>query len=59
LFVSAVQLAATACKQRLTAISAGDEQIAWSASSAAAGSQMLLDRARRDLTRWLKPPSLP
>lgn len=59
MFVSAVQLAANACKQRLAAISTGDEQTAWSASSAAAGSQMLLDRAQKDLTRWLKPPSLP
>jgi hypothetical protein len=59
LFVSAVQLAATACKQRLAAVSTGDEQTAWAASSAAAGSQMLLDRAQKDLTRWLKPPSLP
>lgn len=59
LFVSAVQLAASACKQRLAAISTGSEQDAWSASSAAAGALMLLDRARQDLTRWLKPPSLP
>jgi hypothetical protein len=59
LFVSAVQLAASACKQRLAAVSSGSEQDAWSASSAAAGSLMLVDRARQDLTRWLKPPSLP
>jgi hypothetical protein len=59
LFVSAVQLASSACKQRLSAISSGSEQDAWSASSAAAGSLMLFDRARQDLTRWLKPPSLP
>jgi hypothetical protein len=59
LFVSAVQLAASACTQRLSAISSGSEQEAWSASSAAAGSLMLLDRAQQDLTRWLKPPSLP
>ncbi|MGE5815968.1 MAG: hypothetical protein ACM36C_15870, partial [Acidobacteriota bacterium] len=59
LFVSAVQLASSACKQRLAAVSSGSEQDAWSASSAAAGSLMLLDRARQDLTRWLKPPSLP
>ena len=59
LFVSAVQLASSACKQRLSAISSGSEQDAWSASSAAAGALMLLDRARQDLIRWLKPPSLP
>jgi hypothetical protein len=59
LFVSAVQLAANACRQRLSAITTGDEQTAWSASSAAAGAQMLLERAQKDLTRWLKPPSLP
>jgi hypothetical protein len=59
LFVSAVQLAASACKQRLAAVSSGSEQDAWSASSAAAGSLMLSDRARQDLTRWLKPPSRP
>lgn len=59
LFLSAVQLAASACKQRLDAVSSGSEPVAWSASSAAAGSLMLLDRARQDLTRWLRPPSLP
>jgi hypothetical protein len=59
LFLSAVQLTTSACKQRLDAVSSGSEQVAWSASSAAAGSLMLLDRARQDLTRWLKPPSLP
>lgn len=59
LFVSAVQLAAAACKQRLAAISSGSEEDAWSAASAAAGSLMLLERAQKDLTRWLKPPSLP
>lgn len=59
LFVSAVQLAASACRQRLDAISTGDEQTAWSASAAAAGAQMLFDRAQKDLTRWLRPPSLP
>lgn len=59
LFVSAVQLAANACRQRLNAIATGDDRIAWSASSAAAGSLMLLDRAEKDLTRWLKPPTLP
>ncbi len=59
LFVSAVQLAAAACKQRLAAVSSGSEQDAWSAASAAAGSLMLLERAQKDLTRWLRPPSLP
>ncbi len=59
LYVSAVQLVASACRQRLDAIYRGDEQTAWSASSAAAGAQMLLDRAQEDLTRWLRPPSLP
>lgn len=59
LFVSALQLAAAACKQRLAAVSSGRDEDAWSAASAAAGSLMLLERAQKDLTRWLKPPSLP
>lgn len=58
LFVSAVKLAASACSQRLDAIRSGEVKTAWAASSAAAGSLMLLDRAQEDLTRWLKPPSL-
>ncbi|HSL22524.1 MAG TPA: hypothetical protein VK886_13400 [Vicinamibacterales bacterium] len=59
LFASAVQLAADACRRRLDAVATGSEEIAWSASSAAAGSLMLLERAQKDLSRWLKPPSLP
>jgi hypothetical protein len=59
LFVSGVNLAASACAQRLDAISSGDVKTAWAASSAAAGALMLFDRAQEDLTRWLKPPKLP
>lgn len=59
LFVSAVKLASSACSQRLDAIRSGEVKTAWAASSAAAGALMLLDRAQEDLTRWLKPPSLP
>jgi hypothetical protein len=59
LFVSGVNLAASACTQRLDAISSGEVKTAWAASSAAAGALMLFDRAQEDLTRWLKPPKLP
>ncbi len=58
MFVSAVKLAAAACDQRLEAVRSGNVQTAWNASSAAAGSLMLLARAQEDLSRWLKIPSL-
>jgi hypothetical protein len=56
---SAVKLASTACAQRMEAVQTGELQTAWAASSAAAGALMLVERAQEDLTRWLRPPSLP
>jgi hypothetical protein len=38
------------------AVKSGDMATAWNASSAAAGSLMLLARARDELDRYLAPP---
>jgi hypothetical protein len=56
---SAVQLATNAVRLRRSAVTSGDMQHAWDASAAAAGALMLLDRARKDLTRLAEPPQLP
>jgi hypothetical protein len=55
---SALQLAGTAVRTRRSAISSGDLNTAWEASSAAAGALLLLDRVTKDLERALQPPSL-
>jgi hypothetical protein len=55
---SAVQLATNAVRLRRSAVSSGDMQHAWDASAAAAGALMLMDRARKDLTRLADPPQL-
>jgi hypothetical protein len=56
--LSAAQLAASATRLRQQAVRGGDMRLAWDASAAAAGALMLLDRARDDLTRALRPPDL-
>ena len=56
LFQTAARLAAQAVSTRQTAVGRGTMDLAWQASSAAAGSLMLLDRARQDLERALAPP---
>jgi hypothetical protein len=56
---SALQLAASACRLRRTAVARGDMPTAWNASSAAAAAIMLVGRATGDLDRALKPPQLP
>ena len=56
---SAVQLAANAVRLRRTAVASGNMQQAWDASAAAAGALLLLDRARDDISRLLRPPVLP
>ena len=55
---SALQLAGNAVRTRRSAISSGDLNTAWEASSAAAGALLLLDRITEDLERALQPPSL-
>lgn len=58
LLVSAVQLAANAGAMRRQATLANDMNIAWNASSAAAGALMLASRARSDMEAQLRPPQL-
>jgi hypothetical protein len=52
------QFAVTATDARLQAIESGDLQIAWQASSAAAGSILLLNRAQDEIRQTLSPPTL-
>ncbi|MCA1649201.1 MAG: hypothetical protein LC753_02650 [Acidobacteria bacterium] len=56
---AAYQMAARAGALRRAAVSANDMNLAWQASSAAAGALMLLDRARVDLDRLTAPPRIP
>jgi hypothetical protein len=56
LLVSAFQMAIRAADTRLSAVTANDMALAWQASSAAAGSLMLFDRAREELQRLTIPP---
>ena len=58
LLVSAVNLAETAAKTRRQAAVSGDLQLAWDASSAAAGSMLLLGRAREDMEAAVRLPEL-
>jgi len=55
---SAAQLAASAAKLRRDAVSRGQLDAAWDASSAAAGAMMLLARGRADVERALALPQL-
>jgi hypothetical protein len=56
LLQSACQMAGAAAETRVRAVKSGDMATAWNASSAAAGSLMLLARARDELDRYLAPP---
>lgn len=56
---AACQMAARAGASRRAAVSANDMNLAWQASSAAAGALMLLDRALADLDRLSGPPRIP
>lgn len=58
LLVSAVHLAETAVKTRRQAAVSGELQLAWDASSAAAGSIMLLKRAREDMEAAVRLPEI-
>ena len=59
LLQSAWDLADNAMTLRLRAVESGDSARAAEASAAAAGALMLMARAREDIDRVLKPPSLP
>jgi hypothetical protein len=58
LLASAVQMAANAATTRLEAARANNMDLAWNASSAAAGALMLGTRARADILSQLTPPQL-
>ena len=58
LLASAVSLAETAVKTRRQATASGELQLAWDASSAAAGSMMLLTRAQEDMEAAVRLPEI-
>lgn len=58
LLTSAVTLAQTAVKTRRQATVSGELQLAWDASSAAAGSMMLLSRAQEDMEAAVRLPEI-
>jgi len=58
LFASAVQMASNAALTRRRASLANNMDLAWNASSAAAGALMLGARARTDILALLRPPQL-
>jgi hypothetical protein len=58
LLASAVNLAETAVKTRRQATLHGELQLAWDASSAAAGSMMLLSRAQEDMEAAVRLPEI-
>jgi hypothetical protein len=57
LLASAFQMALRAVDTRMTAVTGNDMNLAWQASSAAAGALLLLDRARDELQRLSIPPT--
>ncbi len=58
LLLSAVKLAETAVKTRRQAAISGELQLAWDASSAAAGSMMLLHKAKEDMEAAIRLPEI-
>lgn len=58
LLMSAVNLAETAVKTRRQATVSGELALAWDASSAAAGSMLLLTRAREDMEAAVRIPQI-
>lgn len=56
--ISALQLADSAARARQQAVASASLKQAWDASSAAAGALMLVERARNDLVRVLRPPDV-
>jgi hypothetical protein len=59
LLVSAWRFAENATNTRTRAVASGDIATAWEASSAAAGSLMMLSRAQQEIRALLQPPTLP
>jgi hypothetical protein len=59
LLVAAWRFAESAANTRSQAILSGQLATAWEASSAAAGSIMMLSRAQQELRKLLEPPRLP
>jgi hypothetical protein len=59
LLVNAWRFAENAANSRYEAVSSGNLTTAWSASSAAAGSLMMLSRAQQEIRALLEPPQLP
>jgi hypothetical protein len=57
LLTSAFQMAMLAADARARAVRSSDMNIAWQASSAAAGALMLFDRARDELQKLMTPPT--
>jgi len=53
-----VTLAETAVKTRRQAVASGELQLAWDASSAAAGSLMLLNKAKEDMEAAVRLPEI-
>jgi hypothetical protein len=58
LLTSAVNLAETAVNTRRQAAVSGELQLAWDASSAAAGSMMLLSKAQEDMEAAVRLPEI-
>jgi hypothetical protein len=58
LLQSACHMAGSAARVRFDAVRSGEMTAAWNASAAAAGSLMLLGRARDELDRYLAPPQV-
>jgi hypothetical protein len=58
LLVSAINLAGTAVKTRRQAAVTGELQLAWDASSAAAGSMMLFTKAQEDMEAAVRLPEI-
>jgi hypothetical protein len=56
MLLNALQLAVRAADARSRAIAGNDIQLAWQASSAAAGALLLVERAREELQRLAAPP---
>jgi hypothetical protein len=58
LLMSAVTLAETAVRTRRQAVASGELQLAWDASSAAAGSMLLLNKAKGDMEAAVRLPEI-
>lgn len=57
--ISAWRFAETATNARSRAVASGNLDTAWEASSAAAGSLMMLSRVQQEIRALLQPPTLP